>query len=75
MEAWVCRHDRENKATVQTTIVAMLLQSNQKEIHVSADWTKDEGAWFGNLLVGIFSLEQNGWRNNLVFPLRIRLEL
>lgn len=45
----------ENEATVPTTITAMLLQSYQKEIHVFADWPKDEDASFGNLLgVGAF---------------------
>jgi hypothetical protein len=45
----------ENEATVPTTIAAMLLQSYQKEIHVFADWPKDEDASFGNLLaVGDF---------------------
>ena len=45
----------ENDATVPTTIAAMLLQSYQKEIHVFADWPKDEDASFGNLLaVGDF---------------------
>lgn len=45
----------ENEATVPTAIAAMLLQSYQKDIHVFADWPKDEDASFGNLLaVGDF---------------------
>ena len=45
----------ENEATVPTTIAAMLLQSYQKDIHVFANWPKDEDASFGDLLaVGDF---------------------
>ena len=45
----------ENEATVPTAIAAMLLQSYQKNIHVFADWPKNEDAAFGNLLaVGDF---------------------
>lgn len=45
----------ENEATVPTTISAMLLQSYQKDIHVFADWPKNQDASFGDLLaVGDF---------------------
>ena len=45
----------ENEATVPTTIAAMLLQSYQRDIHVFANWPKDEDASFGDLLaVGDF---------------------
>ena len=45
----------ENEATIPTTISAMLLQSYQKNIHVFADWPKNEDASFGDLLaVGDF---------------------
>jgi hypothetical protein len=45
----------ENEATVPTTISAMLLQSYQKNMHVFADWPKNQDASFGDLLaVGDF---------------------
>jgi hypothetical protein len=45
----------ENQATVPTTIAGMLLQSYQKNIHVFANWPKDQDASFGDLLaVGNF---------------------
>ncbi len=45
----------ENEATVPATIAAMLLQSYQKNIHVFANWPKDQDASFGDLLaVGDF---------------------
>jgi hypothetical protein len=45
----------ENQATVPTTIAAMLLQSYQKNIHVFANWPKNQDASFGDLLaVGNF---------------------
>ena len=40
----------ENEATVPTTIASMFLQSYQKNIHVFADWPKDQDASFGHLL-------------------------
>lgn len=40
----------ENEATIPTTICAMLLQSYQKNIHVFADWPKNQNASFGHLL-------------------------
>ena len=45
----------ENEATVPTTIAGMLLQSYQKNIHVFANWPKNQDASFGDLLaVGDF---------------------
>lgn len=59
----------ENEATVPTTIAAMFLQSYQKDIHVFANWPKDESASFGNLLaVGdyLVSSEMVGGRVSFV---------
>jgi len=45
----------ENEATVPTTIAGMLLQSYQKNIHVFANWPRNQDASFGDLLaVGSF---------------------